>query len=225
MKILALEFSSPRRTAAVIDSLAPERSTAGASFVPRPSAIRGTPAIYALDLIESALREAGLEREQIECLAVGLGPGSYTGIRAGIALAQGWQLASGVRLLGISTADCLAAEAQAAGLRGNVGVVIDAQRNEFYLATYEITDNARRETEALRLAPFPQVQAAAQAGQLLIGPEVEKWFPGGRVLFPGAATLARLAVARTDFIPGERLEPIYLRETAFVKAPPPRRIL
>ena len=46
-------------------------------------------------MIEEALREAGLEREQIEVLAVGLGPGSYTGIRVALSLAQGWQLASG----------------------------------------------------------------------------------------------------------------------------------
>ena len=64
-------------------------------------------------MIESALRQAGLEREEIECIAVGLGPGSYTGIRAAIALAQGWQLARGVKLLGVSSAECLATQAQA----------------------------------------------------------------------------------------------------------------
>jgi len=58
----------------------------------------------ALGMIESVLREAGLEREQIDVIAVGLGPGSYTGIRTALSIAQGWQLARGVKLLGISSA-------------------------------------------------------------------------------------------------------------------------
>jgi hypothetical protein len=53
---------------------------------------------------------------------------------------------------------------------------------------------------------------------------VVKGFPGSRLVFPRAATLASLASERKDFIPGEKMEPIYLRETKFVKAPPPRKI-
>jgi len=236
MKILAIEFSSPQRSVAVVESRA---GTAGCSALaevivndpPRASGRRppvsGQPssaAVPALALIETALREARLEREQIECLAIGLGPGSYNGIRAAIALAQGWQLARDTRLLGISSAECLGAQAQAEGLTGRVSVVIDAQRNEFYLAGFEITARDRREIEPLRLATFADVEARQQTGDLLIGPEVTKWFPNGRPLFPRAATLGQLALQRSDFVPGEKLEPIYLRETTFVKAPPRRAI-
>ena len=119
-----------------------------------------------------------------------------------IALAQGWQLARPVKLLGISTAECLAAQAQAEGIFGRVQVVIDAQRGEFYLAGYDLSPEARRETEPLRLAGLPEVQARQQAGGILIGPEVTKWFPGGRVLYPRAATLGGLARGRTDFVAG-----------------------
>jgi hypothetical protein len=44
------------------------------------------------------------------------------------------------------------------------------------------------------------------------------------VILPRAGILGKLALARTDFTAGEKLEPIYLRETKFVKAPPPRVI-
>ena len=217
MKILALEFSSPQRSVAVVQ----ERTDAGPLAL--GEAIEtGARSTNALGLVEEALRQAQLERAQIECLAIGLGPGSYTGIRLAIALAQGWQLARPVKLLGISTADCLAAQAQADGIFGRVHVVIDAQRNEFYLAGYDLSAEARREIEPLRLATLPEVQARQQAGGTLIGPEVTRWFPGARVLFPRAATLGQLARGRTDFVPGERMEPIYLRATQFVKAPPPR---
>ena len=219
MKILALEFSSPQRSVAVL------QESANAGPLCLGEAIEtGARSTDALGLVEEALRQAQLEREQIECLAVGLGPGSYTGIRLAIALAQGWQLARPVKLLGISSAECLAAQAQAEGLFGRVEVVIDAQRNELYLAGYEVSPEARREIEPLRLATLADAQARQLAGAILIGPEVTQWFPGSRVLFPRAATLGRLALDRTDFIPGERMEPIYLRETRFVKAPP-RRIM
>lgn len=217
MKILALEFSSPQRSVAVVQA----RTDAG-PFCLGEAIETGARSTNALGLVEEALRQARIERAQIECLAIGFGPGSYTGIRLAIALAQGWQLARPVHLMGISTADCLAAQAQADGIFGSVQVVIDAQRNEFYLAGYNLGAEARREIEPLRLAGLSEVQARQQAGGILIGPEVTRWFQGARVLFPRAATLGQLARGRTDFVPGEIMEPIYLRATQFVKAPPLR---
>ena len=219
MKILAFEFSSPQRSVAVV------RGGPDAGPLCLGEAIEtGGRITNPLGLVEDALRQAQLDRAQIECLAVGLGPGSYNGMRLAIALAQGWQLARPVKLLGISSVECLAAQAQAEGIFGRVEIVIDAQRNELYLAGYDLGPQARREIEPLRLATLAEAQARQQAGATLIGPEVAKWFPAGRVLFPRAATLGQLARDRTDFVAGERMEPIYLRETRFVKAPPPRII-
>ncbi len=218
MKILAVEFSSAQRSVAVVQAgPGPHAPEASAEVVET-----GARSTNALGLIQEALRTAKLEREQVECLAIGLGPGSYTGIRSAIALAQGWQLARGVKLLGISSVECLAAEAQADSLHGRLHIVIDAQRKEFYLATYDVTAEARRELEPLRLATLEEVRARAQAGGTLIGPEAAGFFPGSRVMFPRAATLGRLAWERSDFVPGEAMVPIYLRQTQFVKAPPPR---
>ena len=103
-------------------------------------------------------------------------------------------------------------------------MLIDAQRGEFYLAGYEISADGWREAAPLRLASLQEVQSCADAGEVIIGPEVTNWFPEGRILFPRAATLGRLALDRSDFVSGEKLEPIYLRETSFVKAPPPRTL-
>jgi tRNA threonylcarbamoyl adenosine modification protein YeaZ len=178
-----------------------------------------------IGLIDEALRQAQVEREQIECLAVGLGPGSYTGIRSAIALAQGWELATtgrSIKFIGLSSADCIAAQAQAEGVAGAVAVVIDAQRNEFYSASYEMEIDGPRVVQPLRLATLPEVQARQKAGETLVGPEVTKWFPAARRIFPRASTLAQMALVRTEFVSAQNLEPIYLRETQFVKAPPPR---
>lgn len=216
MKILAVDFSSPQRSVAVVDTTADREPRAAAEVIEA-----GGQQALALGMVEAALREAQVEREQIELIAVGLGPGSYTGIRAAIALAQGWGLARPVKLLGLSSAEVIAAEAQAAGLRGRVAAVIDAQRQEFYLALYDLEAAGPREIEPLRLVTRAQVEVAAGEAAV-IGPEVDRWFDGARRIFPRAGTLGKLARERTQFVAGEHLEPIYLRPTTFVKAPPPR---
>ena len=212
MKILALEFSSARRSVAVASP-----ATSMSEVVES-----GPGAMRPLVMVNDILQEARLERGQIECLAIGIGPGSYTGIRAAIALAQGWQLARGTRLLGISSAECLARQAHNLGLAGRVNVVIDAQRDEVYLGAYHLDAAGCHEAEPLRLTTVAEAREREQAGEVLVGPEAARWFPTARVLFPSAATLAQLAAARDDFVAGEEIRPIYLRETNFVKAPPPR---
>jgi tRNA threonylcarbamoyl adenosine modification protein YeaZ len=220
MTLLAIDFSSPHRSVAVLRGNLKEKASPVLSEVVET----GTLSTHAFDMIDSALREAALEREQIECLAVGLGPGSYTGIRAAIALAQGWQLARAIKLVGVSSAEAIAAQARADGVTGHVGVVIDAQRNEFYLAEYELGAGSRREIAPLRLVASVEVQAKQDAGAVLIGPEVTRWFANGRLMFPRAAAVGALAQQAQGFVPGEKLQPIYLRETKFVKAPKPKAL-
>jgi tRNA threonylcarbamoyladenosine biosynthesis protein TsaB len=206
MTILALEFSSEQRSVAL----------AREGVVLAEASELGGRDTKAFGLIEKVLAAAKIAREEIEVIAVGLGPGSYTGIRAAIAVAQGWQLARGVKLLGVSSAECLAAQAQAEKIFGRVNVVIDAQRGEFYLATWEISAAARAEIAPLKIVAAVEIAARKNAGEICAGPAVAP------VLFPSAGMLARLAAGRNDFMAGEDLSPIYLREVSFVKAPPGR---
>ena len=207
MIVLALEFSSERRSVALA------RGGAVLAEAVEQTGGRGTN-VFAL--VEKVLADAKILREEIEVLAVGLGPGSYTGIRAAIAVAQGWQLARGVKVLGVNSAEALAAQAQAEKILGRVNVAIDAQRGEFYLATWEISATAQREVASLKIVPAAELQARLAAGEICVGPEMKT------VLLPAAAMVAQLAAGRSDFIAGEKLEPVYLRETTFVKAPPAR---
>ena len=211
MTILALEFSSPQRSVAVLRT--------GGPAIAAEVVETGGHGTNAFKMIEQVLAETKIEREQIEVMAVGLGPGSYTGIRAAISLAQGWQLARDVKLLGVSSAECLVAQARAEKILGRVSVVIDAQRNEFYLATYEISADGWNTIRPLRIAMVGEIPSCTGAGEILAGPEVTRWFPGGRTIFPRAATLARLAVVRDGLVAGDKLEPIYLREANFAKVP------
>ena len=214
MKILALEFSSAQRSVAVVvDGQVRGRAQE-----------TGTRENRALSMIEAALATAGLERENVDCLAVGLGPGSYNGVRSAIALAQGWQLARGTKILGISSVESLAAQVGVETMHGQINIIIDAQRNEFYLARYEVSARGYREESPLRLAGREEVLTLVGTGESVLGPDVTSEWPAARQIFPDAAMVGQLASKRSDFVPGELLEPIYLRETRFVKAPPPRTI-
>lgn len=205
MTILAFEFSSARRSVALA------RSGIVLSEVAETGGYRVT---NAFGLTEKVLADAKVLREEVEVIAVGIGPGSYTGIRAAIAIAQGWQLARAVKLLGVSSVEVLAAQAQAEKLYGRVNAVIDAQRGEFYLSAWDISATERKEITPLKIVPAAEIELVKLAGEICIGPEMNS------VLFPGAAMLAQLASVRTDFTTGEKMEPIYLRETTFVKAAP-----
>ncbi len=219
MKRLAFEFSSSQRSVALAQFRGGAQECDVIEVV-ETGALSTRP----IGMIEEVLRQGHLEREQIECVAVGLGPGSYTGIRTAIALAQGWQLGLGIKLAGVSSAECIAAQACAEGATGRAQVIIDAQRQEFYRAAYELSPFGHREREPLRLATRAEVQERSGAGELLVGPDLGAWLPESRAVFPRAAIVARLAFAQSRFVPGQNLEPIYLRETAFIKAPPARRL-
>jgi tRNA threonylcarbamoyladenosine biosynthesis protein TsaB len=211
MKILALEFSTNRRSVAVAGTN-PDFRLLATSTEDNPRGSNG------MVLIDRALHEAHLAPAEIDIIAIGLGPGSYAGTRSAIAISQGWQLARGTRLLGISSVDVLAHEAQQSRHFGDVTIIIDAQRKEAYTARYHITESHIQELTPLQISA---VADFALAGNLL-GPAASHLIPGSSDLYPTAGTLARLAATRSDFRPGEALEPIYLREISFVKAAIPK---
>ena len=214
MKMLAVEFSSDHRSVAVLDGenlLAEKTITEG----------RNTAAVQ---LIEETLTAAKMSRPEIECIAVGIGPGSYTGIRAAIALTQGWQLAAGVKVQAADSLDALALGRQIAGDRGEITFAVDAARGEFYLAKFELKNGGVRKIEPTRLAKRDEFEALLESGQPVIGPSLAGKYPAVTEQFPSAEFVGRLAAKRAEFISASELEPVYLREVDFVKAPPLRVI-
>lgn len=211
MMILAVEFSTERRSVALLDA-----RSAGCPL-PVVSAEENARSVTAVQMTERVLAQAGVERERIQCLAVSLGPGSYAGVRGAITLAQGWQLARGISVLGLSVTDCLAAQMAARGHTGDLAIAIDAQRKEFYLAGYQISGGIAQLLMPLRIVPQAEVEAKVRQGVTVVGPQLERFFPEARSLFPDAGMLVTLAAGRTDFVSAQTLEPIYLRSPDFVK--------
>lgn len=219
MKILAFEFSSPRRSVALGDAADAHHPRLLAEVADGVGGQRG-----ALAMVEEVLAKAGVGRAQVDCIMVGTGPGSYTGIRMAIALAQGWQLARDIRLLGIPSTDALARQLWLDGRRGQVHLAIDAQRGEFYHAVYELEDGGETVIQPLAIVPRATLDAIIAVGDVVVTPENPPRPSKATAEFPTATALVNLAANQKDFLQGEQLEPVYLREASFAKAPQPRNL-
>ncbi len=218
MKILAVEFSSGLRGVAACEIEPGSGLVKRFGLATEVSKRSGR----AVQLVEEALRGAGMGREEIDHFAAGLGPGSYTGIRAALALVRGWQLGRPAVVAGISTVEALAAQALAGGYSGRWNVIIDAQRRELYLAGYEFGPEGATLTDSLRIVTEAELRERAGRGERFFGPEAELHVAGAKSMEPSARALAELAARRGRFSEGDDLEPVYLREVQFVKAPAPR---
>jgi len=214
MRILALEFSSSRRSAALVED-GRVLCRAGEDL----QRVKGP-----VSLMTDVLGQAGLDTQAVEGVAVGLGPGSYTGIRVAIALAQGLELGLGARLLGVSSVESLVWRAWLEGSHGDLAVLIDAQRGELYAARYHVTQLGVEPRQPLALCSRAQVQRWVEEGAILLGPDLDEIELPVRPLYPEAGMIGVLAAGSADFVPGQELTPIYLRQPQFVKAPIPRAI-
>ncbi|MBL9172304.1 MAG: tRNA (adenosine(37)-N6)-threonylcarbamoyltransferase complex dimerization subunit type 1 TsaB [Verrucomicrobiales bacterium] len=204
MTTLALEFSSDRRGVAVV------RDQSVLSEVIH----RGTRETPIFGLIERALGEARMAPDAIERIAVGLGPGSNTGVRLALSVAQGWQLGSEVDIVGVVSLESLAV--MSAPL-GTVTLAVDSQRNEWAVAEAA----GGKLTGSIRLVGVELLRSWISSGQQVAGPDVVSALGGGVEIHPSAAVLGRWAMEAVP-VPAEQLTPVYLREASFVKAPPGR---
>lgn len=154
--------------------------------------------------IEQVLAEAGALNTDISAVAVGVGPGPFTGLRVGLVTARAMGFALGIPVYGVCTLDVLAAEAVDAGL-DEFSVATDARRKEVYLASY--ASGAR--------VDGPAVARPADVATVL--PVVGR----GAVLYPEAFPHAvppehPSAAVLCDVVASERFElldpePLYLR--------------
>ncbi|HEV2998923.1 MAG TPA: tRNA (adenosine(37)-N6)-threonylcarbamoyltransferase complex dimerization subunit type 1 TsaB [Solirubrobacteraceae bacterium] len=157
--MIVLGFDTATPTTAVALGLADGR-TLEARDVPTENGRPGH-ATRLLALADGLLTQAGLEWGAIERVAVGLGPGTFTGLRVGAATARGLARSLGVGLVGVSTLQALARPA----LRGcgaedrGVLAVIDARRGEVYVAAHGPEGELAR----------PRALAPGSVGEILEG--------------------------------------------------------
>jgi tRNA threonylcarbamoyl adenosine modification protein YeaZ len=163
---------------------------------------RATRAVRVLEDVEGLLEDAGLRSEEVEGIAVGTGPGSYTGLRMGLVTARTLSFSLGVPVAGVSTLDALAAGAPGArpvidGKRKEVFTLVDGEPRCLPAEALEVEQGATYVGDgAVRF------RAEVEARSGVVPPDDdERHVPWAR----HHAALAR------DFGAAEAAEPIYLR--------------
>ncbi len=221
MNLLALDTSTSQAALVVV-------TTRGAVRIagPDPSARHGRALIPA---IQSLLKSAGLVPADLDGLAVGLGPGSYTGLRVGLTAAKTLAYALGKPLAGFDSLEAIAWNAPESAR--DVAVIADAQRGDLYAADFarDAPGGPLRRVGSTRVVALDRWLRERPDGAFVLGPAlgVEKL----AALIPAAIARPddpgrnspdpiRLAeFAREVWASGRRdepffLEPVYLRRSA-----------
>lgn len=164
---------------------------------------------FSADRSHTASLFAVLERaralvEKIDAIAVGLGPGSYAGIRIAISAAIGFQIALGCRLVGLPSVAALEGDA------ASYCAVGDARRDAFYFTRIE----AGRCLDGPRLVNAEELQQLARqfADEPFLSPAPLPALARAIVALPLARRLAELAASGTSVVSEGALEPLYLRD-------------
>lgn len=164
MLVLGVESSGPRGGVALLE----EGRTLGEALF-EAGMVHGREIAPAADRL---LRAAGKGPADLGLVAVDIGPGSYTGLRVGLAAGKGLAYALGRPLIGVPSLDVLAEAA--AGLGGTIVPALDAKWDQVYGAMYEIR-NGRPERTTDMLAERPEVFAArVPSGALVVGDALER---------------------------------------------------
>jgi tRNA threonylcarbamoyladenosine biosynthesis protein TsaB len=178
-----------------------------------------------LPLAEAALRDAGVTWAEIDVLAVGIGPGGFTGLRLGVATARALAQGRGLPLVGVSSLQALAEPVDA----DPVAAVLDARRGEVFAAAWQggvpILPAAAVAPDALAASLPPGIVAVGD-GAVRFREQLER--AGAAVPADGSPVhrLSALAVARLakGREPADRdaLLPDYRREPDAVPPKPPQ---
>lgn len=203
MILLVLDTSGVDCSAALYDS------AAGCLMASRTERLGKGHAERLPGMVEDILGEARVTLQQVGLIGVTVGPGSFTGIRTGVAAARGFALALGVPAVGISTLAVLAADWRDENGANPVVAAIDAKRGEIYAQAFGADGHPLGEPQALDLDGFRDL--VRQAGGAVTGSAAgllaDPPRAGDGDAFPALA-LARLSVAAPV---GDKPKPLYLR--------------
>ena len=212
-RALAIETAGRESSVALVDGGA---VVAEATF---PGGMRHAAGL--LPLIDSLMRARGWRPADLAEVYVSAGPGSFTGLRIGITLAKTLAAVTGVRLVPVPTLAVIVENAPAEA--NHAVVLLDAKRDQTFVARFERTPAGWAEREPAHLESLAAVLARAPRPLYLLGdgiPFHRQHIPADVVLTdpaswpPRAAVVARLGMkvaAAGGYVDPDRLTPMYLR--------------
>lgn len=167
--------------------------------------------------IAQVLADAGIGPHSLTKIAVGVGPGPFTGLRVGVVTARTMALALDLPIVGVCTLDALAA---AVAYDGHpFGVANDARRKEVYWASYD-ADARRRTAPTVGLPQDIGFDGRVAGRGPVLYPDIFRSATPPE--YPSAAELARLAVSGgAELLPAE---PLYLRRPDVAPQVPRKRV-
>ncbi|WP_290697538.1 tRNA (adenosine(37)-N6)-threonylcarbamoyltransferase complex dimerization subunit type 1 TsaB [Lacinutrix sp.] len=179
--------------------------------------------------IDETLREAKIERSQLDAIAVSKGPGSYTGLRIGVSAAKGLCYALDIPLISISTLEALAHQVKAES--GVIVPMLDARRMEVYSAIFSSELKQIRKIEAQILDKTSFTEELVNGKVYFVGNGVEKTktlINHDNAVFvedklPSAnqmSALANLKYKKSDTEDVAYFEPYYLKDFVALKPKP-----
>lgn len=160
MIVLALDTAGIDCSAAVYESSSQTLLSAVTEEIGKGHAER------LMAVMDHALAEAGTDLKAVERIAVVVGPGSFTGIRVGVAAARGLALALGIECVSVTTLETLAASHLAGHGQRSVVVAMDAKRDEVYAQAFSADGEAISEPAALSGSAVTALVSSLQADRI-----------------------------------------------------------
>lgn len=204
MKLLGLDTATMTASAAVII----DGAVAAAEDIHTG---HGATSEGLMPLIARVLERAGVAPRDLDAVAVGAGPGSFTGLRIGMATAKGIAFAAGIPLWAVSSLAALALGAVRRGATGTIIPVLDARRGELYAGFYR-DDLTALAPDAVLTADALRERSVSYTDRAVVGHEVDGFGTHMAVpRTPGAVEVALLALRgeRVDVLVGGA--PVYIR--------------
>lgn len=180
---------------------------------------------HIISLIKKSLSKAKLALQDLDYIAVDLGPGSFTGLRVGIAAAKALSLVYKIKIIGVASLDCISANIKSRADK-DICVIIDARRSNLYCAIFRQTSNFKlTKTLSYSLLNLSQLLKKVKSPCIFVGdgllnfqeairrekPNLAFFAPRSK-WYPEASRLAKLSyeAIKNNKAATENILPIYL---------------